>query len=112
MLVVCLYSSGHLNVYGDTVSGMLVFRIGLFKILHITLSLIHMFNVPRMILLWILSGVVVHCLGRDECALHLDMLYESIGRMLQVLDGQSLRSTSTRTEHQIYYRKRHMMDRT
>ncbi|THF94181.1 hypothetical protein TEA_004444 [Camellia sinensis var. sinensis] len=44
---------------------------------------------------------VVHRLGRDECVLHPYMLYEIIGRMLQVLDGQSLGSTSTRTEHQV-----------
>ncbi|CAL5428042.1 unnamed protein product [Camellia sinensis] len=57
-------------------------------------------------------GAAVHRLGHDECDLHPDMLYETIGRMLQVLDGQSLGSTSTRTEHQVYYRKRRRMDRT
>ncbi|GMP52446.1 hypothetical protein CsSME_00018255 [Camellia sinensis var. sinensis] len=93
---------------------MLVFRTELFKILRITLSLIHVFNVLRMMLIWILSGVgaAVHRLDRDECVLHSDMLYETIGRMLQVLDGQSLGSTSTRAEHQVYYRKRRRMDRT
>ncbi|GMP92212.1 hypothetical protein CsSME_00042528 [Camellia sinensis var. sinensis] len=113
MLVVCLYSKAHLNLYGVTVSSMLVFRTGLFKILRITLSLMHVFNVPRMMLIWILSGVgaAVHRLGRDECVLHPDMLYETIGRMLQVLDGQSLGSTSTRTEHQVYCCKRRRMDR-
>ncbi|GMP92211.1 hypothetical protein CsSME_00042528 [Camellia sinensis var. sinensis] len=54
---------------------------------------------------------IVHRLGRDECVLHPDMLYETIGRMLQVLDGQSLGSTSTRTEHQVYCCKRRRMDR-
>ncbi|XP_028052642.1 protein MAIN-LIKE 1-like [Camellia sinensis] len=57
-------------------------------------------------------GVAVHRLGRDECVLHSNMLYETIGRILQVLYGQSLGSTSTRTEHQVYYRKRRRMDRT
>ncbi|XP_028105765.1 protein MAIN-LIKE 1-like, partial [Camellia sinensis] len=37
----------------------------------------------------------VHRLSRDESVLHPDVLYETIGRMLQVLDGQSLGSTST-----------------
>ncbi|GMP42384.1 hypothetical protein CsSME_00012155 [Camellia sinensis var. sinensis] len=113
-LIVCLYNRADLNVYGDTISGMLVFRTGLFKILHITLSLIHVFNIPRMMLIWILSGVgaAVHRFGRDECVFHPDMLHETIGRILQVLDGQSLGSTSTRTEHQVYYRKHRRIDRT
>ncbi|XP_028054145.1 protein MAIN-LIKE 1-like [Camellia sinensis] len=57
-------------------------------------------------------GAAIHRLGRDECDLHPDMLYKTIGRMLQVLDGQSFGSTSTRTEHQVYYRKRRRMDHT
>ncbi|XP_028101835.1 protein MAIN-LIKE 1-like [Camellia sinensis] len=57
-------------------------------------------------------GAAVHRLGRDECVLYPDMLYETIGRMLQVLDGQSLGSGSTCTEYQVYYRKRRRMDRT
>ncbi|GMP86164.1 hypothetical protein CsSME_00039046 [Camellia sinensis var. sinensis] len=57
-------------------------------------------------------GDAVHRLGHDKCVLHPDMLYETIGRMLQVFDGQSLGSTSIRTEHQVYYRKRRRMDRT
>ncbi|GMP39521.1 hypothetical protein CsSME_00010322 [Camellia sinensis var. sinensis] len=114
MLVGCLYSRAHLNAYGDTASGMLVFCTVLFRILRITLSLIHVFNVPRMILIWIPSGVgaAAHRLSRDECVLHPDMLYETIGRMLQVLDGQSGRSTSTHTQHQVYYHKCHKMDCT
>ncbi|XP_028119491.1 protein MAIN-LIKE 1-like [Camellia sinensis] len=57
-------------------------------------------------------GAAIHRLGRDECVLHPDMLYETIGRMLQVLDGQSLGSTLTHTEPQVYYCKRRRMDRT
>ncbi|THG18791.1 hypothetical protein TEA_010235 [Camellia sinensis var. sinensis] len=96
----------HLNLYGDTANGMLGFRTELFRILRITFSLMHVFNVPSMMLIWILSGVgAVHRLGRDECVLHPDMLYETIGRMLQVLDGRGVGSTSTCTKHQVYYRK-------
>ncbi|XP_028090313.1 protein MAIN-LIKE 1-like [Camellia sinensis] len=57
-------------------------------------------------------GAAVHRLSRDECVLYPNMLYETIGRKVQVLDGQSLGSTSTCTEHQVYYRKRRKMDRT
>ncbi|GMP24714.1 hypothetical protein CsSME_00001888 [Camellia sinensis var. sinensis] len=53
---------------------------------------------------------VVHRLSCDERVLHPDMLYETIGRMLQVLDGHSVGSTLTRTEYQVYYRKRCRMD--
>ncbi|XP_028125315.1 protein MAIN-LIKE 2-like [Camellia sinensis] len=57
-------------------------------------------------------GAAIHSLGHDQCVLHPDMLYETIGRMLQVLDGPSLGSISTHTEHQVYYYKRHRMDST
>ncbi|GMP54609.1 hypothetical protein CsSME_00019717 [Camellia sinensis var. sinensis] len=61
----------------------------------------------------LLSMLVLQSIGSAMMSvLHPDILYETIGRMLQVLDGQSWRSTSICTEHKVYYCKRHRIDRT
>ncbi|CAL5438499.1 unnamed protein product [Camellia sinensis] len=90
------------QAYGDTASGILVFCTELFRILHITLNLIHVQHLENDVNMdpeWcndaVFSvGATIHRLGRDECVLQPNMLYETIGRILQVLDGQSRKSTT------------------